>query len=79
MKEVLGTSNKSQRLLRGKFYSQYEDLRSHPQKYFFKRYFTKSRATFDKLIVLLGPSITLQDTGMRKAVPPEERLAVTLR
>jgi hypothetical protein len=37
-----------------------------------------SSATFDKLLVLLGPSLTFQDTRMRKSVPPEERLAVTL-
>ena len=36
-------------------------------------------ATFDKLLVLLGPSLTFQDTRMRKSVPPEERLAVTLK
>jgi hypothetical protein len=38
-----------------------------------------SSATFDKVMVLLGPSLTFQDTRMRKSVPPEERLAVTLR
>jgi hypothetical protein len=67
----------SQRLLRGKFYSLYEDLRAHPK--FFFRYFRMSTATFDKLMVLLGPSLTFQDTKMRKPMPPEERLAVTLR
>ena len=67
----------SQRLLKGKFYSLYEDLKAHPQKFF--RYFRMSSATFDKLMVLLGPSLTFQDTRMRKSLPPEERLAVTLR
>jgi hypothetical protein len=66
----------SQRLLKGKFYSLYEELRAHPQKCF--RYFRMSTATFDKLLVLLGPSLTFQDTRMRNSVPPEERLAVTL-
>ena len=37
-----------------------------------------SSATFDKLLVLLGPNLTFQDTRMRKSLPPEERLAVTL-
>ena len=37
-----------------------------------------SSATFDKLVALLGPGLTFQDTRMRKSVPPEERLAVTL-
>jgi hypothetical protein len=38
-----------------------------------------SSATFDKLLVLLGPSLEFQDARIRKSVPPEERLAVTLR
>jgi len=67
----------SQRLLKGKFYSLYEDLKAHPQK--FLRYFRMSSATFDKLMILLGPSLTFQDTRMRKPVPPEDRLAVTVR
>jgi len=65
----------SLRLLNGKFYSLYEDLKAHPQKIF--RYFRMSSATFDKLLVLLDPSLTFQDTRMRKSMPPEERLAVT--
>jgi len=32
-----------------------------------------SSATFDKPLVLLGSSVTLQDTRNRKYVPPEER------
>jgi hypothetical protein len=67
----------SQRLFKGKFYSLQEDLKAHPQTFF--RYFRMSSATFDKLLVLLGPSLTFQDTRMRRSVPPEERLAVTLR
>jgi len=67
----------SRRLLKGKFYSLYEDLKAHPQKVF--RYFRMSTATFDKLLVLLGPSLTFQDTRMTNSVPLEERLAVTLR
>jgi len=67
----------SQRLFKGKFYSLYEDLKAHPQE--FLRYFRMSSVTFYKLMVLLGPSLTFQDTRMRKPVPPEERLAVTVR
>jgi len=37
-----------------------------------------SNTTVDKLLVLLGPSLTFQDTRLIKSVPPEERLAVTL-
>jgi len=67
----------SQRLLEGKFYFLYEDLKAHPQK--FLRYFRMSSATFDRLLVLLGPSFTFQDIRMIKSVPPEQRSAVTLR
>ena len=67
----------SQRLLREKFYSLYEDLKAQPQKFF--RYFRTSSATFDKMMVLPSPSLTFQDTRMRKSVPPGKRLAVTLR
>jgi len=38
-----------------------------------------SSVTFDKLLVLLGPSLTFQDTRMRKPVPLKEMLVVTLR
>ena len=61
----------SQRFLKGKFYSLYEDLKAHPRKIF--RYFRMSTATFDKLLVLFGPSLTFQDTRMR--VPPKEARA----
>jgi len=64
--------------MKGKFYSLYEDLKAHPQKFFF-RYFRMSSATFDKLLVLVGSGLIFQDTRVRKSVSPEERLAVTLR
>ena len=35
--------------------------------------------TFDELLHMVGPMITYQDTVMRKAIPPGERLALTLR
>jgi hypothetical protein len=42
------------------------------------RYFGMCSATFDKLLVLFGPSLTFQDTRMRNSVPLEQRLAVAL-
>ena len=66
----------SQTLPIGKFYSLNEDLKVQPQKVF--RHFRISSATFDKLMVLFGPSLAFQDTRMRKSVPPEVRLAMTL-
>jgi len=38
-----------------------------------------SSATFRKLLGLLGPKLTFQNTRMRKSVPPEEKSATTLR
>jgi hypothetical protein len=67
----------SQSLLKGKFYSLYEDLKAHPQLFF--GYLGMSSATFDKVLVLLGPCLTFQDTRVGKSVPPEEMLAATLR
>ena len=35
--------------------------------------------TFDELLKMVGPLITYQDTNMRQAISPGERLALTLR
>ena len=34
---------------------------------------------FSHLLSLVGPSIKRQDTRLREAIPPDERLAITLR
>ena len=67
----------SKRLLNGQFYKLYEDLRSHPGK--FLNYFPMNVHTIDKLLNIIRPHVQRQDTNMRKCIPPEERLAVTLR
>jgi hypothetical protein len=67
----------SQRLLKGQLHKLYEDLHMHPQKFF--GYFRMSCNNFDKLLFMIRPSITYQNTVMKVPVPPEERLAVTLR
>ena len=36
-------------------------------------------ATFEELLQVTAPAITYQDTNKREAIPPGERLAVTLR
>ncbi|GBP03851.1 hypothetical protein EVAR_2539_1 [Eumeta japonica] len=38
-----------------------------------------SFSTFDELLAIVSPRITLQDTNMRFAIPAVQRLAVTLR
>jgi len=66
----------SQRLLKGQFHNLYEDLRIHPKKFFWYFIMTSS---FDELSSMIRPKITYRNTVMRASVPPEERLAVTLR
>lgn len=67
----------SQRLVKGQFYKLYSDLRAHPDKFF--NYYRMSVNSFDELLNLIRPHITYKDTKWRKAIPPEERLSVTLR
>ena len=45
----------------------------------YRNFLRMDMATFDKLLELTAPSITYQDTNKREAIPPGERLAVTLR
>jgi len=67
----------SQRLLKGQFHKLYEDLHIHPKKFF--GYCRMTRSSFNELLSMIGPKITYQNTVMKPSVPPEERLAVTLR
>ncbi|XP_055905518.1 uncharacterized protein LOC129941006 [Eupeodes corollae] len=67
----------SQRLVKGQFQKIYLDLRSHPSKFF--NYFRMSNRSFDELLFLIRNLITFKNTRWRKAISPEERLAVTLR
>jgi len=64
-------------LMKGQFYTLHEELRNYPKKFF--GYYRMSVKSFDMLLELLKPTITYQNTNMRLAIPPEERLAVTLR
>jgi len=64
----------SKRLLNGQFYKLYEDLRNCKGNIF--SYFRMSVESFDKLLVLVGPRIIYENTGLRLSVPPQERLAV---
>jgi len=64
------------RLLKGKFYTLYENLREHPINFF--SYFRMNISTFDELIRLVGPAVSYQNTNFRLCIPPEERTAVTI-
>ena len=67
----------SQRLLKEQFHRLYENLHIHPKKFF--GYFRMTCSSFDELSSMIRPKITYRNTVMRASVPPEERLAVTLR
>ena len=45
----------------------------------YKNFSRMDSETFDELLNRVGPLITHQDTRFRKAIPPSERLALTLR
>jgi len=64
------------RLLKGKFYTLYENLREHPINFF--SYFLMNISTFDELIRLVGPAVSYQNTNFQLCIPPEERIAVTI-
>lgn len=45
----------------------------------YRNFLRMDAGTFDQLLEMVGPLITYQDTNMRKAISPGERLALTLR
>ncbi|XP_050354264.1 uncharacterized protein LOC126778588 [Nymphalis io] len=61
----------------GDFYTLYPRLRRSEKNFF--NYFRMSIASFDELTSILKLSISRQDTVMRKSIPAEQRLAMTLR
>ncbi|XP_069605044.1 uncharacterized protein [Ranitomeya imitator] len=62
---------------KGHFHVLYRDLRSFPDK--FSQFCRLSIEAFDRLLILLGPHLTYEDTVMRRAISAEERLLITLR
>lgn len=65
------------RLEKGLFYTLYDDLRQDDKK--FLQYFRMSKTSFDELLENVKEEITGMDTILRKAIPAEEKLALTLR
>ncbi|KAF9406808.1 hypothetical protein HW555_012947, partial [Spodoptera exigua] len=61
----------------GQFHTLYMQLRLNPDKSF--EYYRMSIQSFDVLLNLTKDYITKQNTKLRTAIPPEERLTVTLR
>lgn len=53
----------SNRLFDGQFYKLFDNLRKYESKFF--NYFRMSKDSFDRLLAMVGPSITYQDTVLR--------------
>lgn len=49
------------------------------QKHLYKKFLRMDDSTFEELLALVSPHIAKQDTQLRAAISPSERLAVTLR
>ena len=45
----------------------------------YRNFVCMDAGTFEELLRVVAPSINYQDTNMRQAISPAERLAVTLR
>lgn len=61
---------------RGLFHTLFDDLEDDDK---FFSYFRMSKYTFEELLSGIASDITKQDTVMRQAIPPAEKLALTLR
>lgn len=66
-----------ERASKGLYHTLHEDLRQD-DKIFFK-YFRMSKTSFDELLENVRSEVVKIDTKMRKAIPPDERLALTIR
>ena len=63
---------------KGEFHALIAEMRLKDHESFYK-YFHMTPQRFSHLLSLVGPSIKRQDTRLREAIPPDERLAITLR
>ena len=68
----------TERKQKGEFYLLVKDLQLHDQEYFTK-YFRMSPTSLELLLSWVAPYIQKETTRMREAIPPGERLCVTLR
>jgi len=67
----------SNRFFTGHFYLNHPKLLEHPEKCF--NYYRMSKTSFEELLTKISLVIKKDDTNMRCAIPPEERLALALR
>jgi hypothetical protein len=63
------------RLEKGLFYTLYDDLRQGDRKFF--QYFRMSKTSFDELLENVKEEITEMGRILRRAVPTEEKRALT--
>ncbi|XP_077151652.1 protein ILRUN isoform X1 [Ranitomeya variabilis] len=61
----------------GAYHTLYAELNANPEK--FQEYTRMSQDSFRDLLARVQGAIRRQDTQLRRAIPPEERLLVTLR
>lgn len=66
----------SSRKINGKFYCDYESLRSNPKK--FRNCFRMSIDTFDQILERVHNGLQRKDTKIRECISPPEMLMVTL-
>ena len=66
------------RCTKGEYHALIAEMRLGDHESFY-RYFHMTPQRFSHLLGLVGPSIRRQDTYFRQAIPPGERLAITLR
>ena len=66
-----------ERASKGKFYRLHLDQRHFPEK-FFENY-CMSTYQFDEILNKIEPLVRKKDINFRKAITPEEKLALTLR
>lgn len=67
----------SERQSHGHYFQLYKQLRKDNVKFF--NYFRMSISSFDELLSYIENDIKRQDTNMRIAIQPEEKLVITLR
>ena len=66
------------RRTKGEYHALITEMRLGDHESFY-RYFHMTPQRFSHLLSLVGPHIRRQDTRFRQAIPPDERLAITLR
>jgi hypothetical protein len=74
---VLGTSYLQLQIVKRKILHPVQNLCEHPINIF--SYFCVNISTFDELIRLVRPAVSCQNTNFRLCIPPDERIAVTIR